>query len=111
MVELLGVADPKIVDVALQAVENILRVGKQEQEEQGLAENPIVALVEQAGGLQKIEQLQEDPNQGIYERSMGILESYFPLEEDGAIDENTPAGGFAFGAEVPHGGFQFGAQA
>lgn len=39
---------------------NMLKIGKQKQQENGLPENPIVSLVEQADGLQRIEALQED---------------------------------------------------
>eukprot|EP00928_Gymnodinium_smaydae_P040311 TRINITY_DN2734_c0_g4_i1.p1 TRINITY_DN2734_c0_g4~~TRINITY_DN2734_c0_g4_i1.p1 ORF type:complete len:538 (-),score=152.19 TRINITY_DN2734_c0_g4_i1:100-1713(-) len=112
MVDLLSVADTKIIGVALEAMENILKTGKAKQQEQGLAENPCCALIEQAEGLTKIEALQEDPNEEVYQKAMHILENYFPLEDDGNdIDIDTSAGQasqFQFGASVPQGGFQFG---
>merc|ERR1719469_804623 len=109
MVDLLSVSDVKIVSVALEALENILKTGKHEQQEHGVAENPIVAMIEQAEGLQKIEMLQEDPNEDIYQKSMHILENYFPLEDDADVaDTAEPAAGLNFGAQVPQGGFQFG---
>merc|ERR1719421_1424980 len=76
LIELLGVSDAKIASVALEAVENILRFGKQKQIENGLAENPFATLVEAAEGLPKIESLQEDPNEEVYQKAMKILEMH-----------------------------------
>lgn len=110
MVDLMSVQDTKIVGVALEALENILKVGKADQQERGLAENPVCALIEQAEGLTKIESLQEDANEDIYSKASHILESYFPLDDDNDItDANAgQANGFNFGAAVPQGGFTFG---
>lgn len=112
MVDLLTVSDAKIVGVALEALGNILKAGKQKQQEQGLPENPFATLVEQAEGLQKIEALQEDPNEDVYQKSMKLLENYFPLEDDDALadDSGNQNPGFQpFGAQMPQGGFNFGA--
>merc|ERR1711862_998180 len=87
MVDLTAVTDAKIVGVTLEAIENILKMGKQKQQEQGLSDNPCCALIEQADGLTKIEALQEDPNEEIYLKAMSILESYFALDDD--IDDMT----------------------
>jgi len=112
MVDLLSVSDAKIIGVALEALENILKVGKQKQQELGLAENPTATLIEQAEGTTKIEALQHDQNEDVYKKAMGILEHYFPLEDDDADIADDGAGnamnaGF-FGAQVPQGGFAFG---
>merc|ERR1711972_894229 len=108
MVDLLSVSDAKIIGVALEALENILKVGRQKQSEQGLSDNPFALLVEQADGLQKIESLQEDPNEDVYQKAMKILENYFPLEDDDAeIAEDMGNNNFQFGAQVPQGGFSF----
>lgn len=109
MVDLLGISDTKIIGVALDAIENILKVGKAKQEEMNLAENPIVAYVEQADGLQKIEALQNDPNEETYQKAMRMLETYFPLEDDDGGADITGASDFQFGAAPPEGGFQFAA--
>jgi len=110
LVDLLSVSDSKIVGVALEALENILKVGKDQQLEKGLSENPYGAKVEQADGLTKIESLQEeDPNEDVYQKALKILENYFPLEdEDADIAEDAGNNQFQFGAQVPTGGFQFG---
>jgi hypothetical protein len=112
MVDLLSVSDAKIIGVALEALENILKIGKQKQQELGLQENPTATLIEQAEGTVKIEALQHDPNEDVYKKAMGILEHYFPLDDDDADIGDDGAGnamnaGF-FGAQVPQGGFAFG---
>merc|ERR1712060_614225 len=108
MVDLMSMGDAKIIGVALEAIENILKVGKQKQQEQALADNPFAMLVEQADGLQKIEALQEDPNEDVYQKAMKILENYFPLEDDDAeINTDGANNQFQFGAQIPQGGFSF----
>lgn len=108
MVDLLSVNDAKIVVVALEALENILRVGRTLQNEQGMMENPFVDPVEQADGLSKLESLQEDPNEDVYQKAMKILEEYFQLEEDdNDIANDAAAPALPFGSAVPQGGFNF----
>jgi len=109
LVDLLSTSDVKIITVALEALENILSCGKKRQMEAGLADNPVVSHIEMADGLSKIEALQEDPKEEVYNKAMKILEQYFPLEED---DGNIAETGFNFGAaaEIPAGGFNFGGQ-
>jgi len=109
LIELMSVTDAKIIGVALEALENILKVGKQRQAKQGLEENPFCVFVESADGLRKLEALQEDPNEEVYEKSQKILENYFPIEEDDAlITDDGAVQQFQFGAQVPQGGFSFG---
>jgi len=116
LVDLLGQPDVKMIGVALDALENMLRVGFNQQQQKGLPENPIATLVEQAEGLSKIEALQEDPNEEVYSKSMKILEGFFPLEEDSNLLEDAGnsimnQNAFVNGAQVPQGGFTFGLQA
>eukprot|EP00931_Biecheleriopsis_adriatica_P015911 TRINITY_DN1190_c0_g1_i1.p1 TRINITY_DN1190_c0_g1~~TRINITY_DN1190_c0_g1_i1.p1 ORF type:complete len:534 (+),score=132.55 TRINITY_DN1190_c0_g1_i1:68-1669(+) len=106
LVDILSISDPKIIGVALEALDNILKFGKDKQQELGMADNPIVDLVEKADGLSKIEGLQEDANEDVYQKAMKILEKYFPLDDDAEIGQDV--GGFQFGAQVPTGGFSFG---
>merc|ERR1712110_684887 len=73
MVDLLCSWDVEIELIALQALENILKVGKEKQQERGLSENPYCSLVEQVDGAAKIEQLQDHPSIDVYETAMHIL--------------------------------------
>jgi len=115
MCDLLVVADAKIVTVALEGLENILKIGETDAKASG-QENQMSTFISEADGLTKIEQLQHHENQEIYEKAIRILETYFGGEED--VDSNiAPAVAegqqtFAFGAPVAQGGigqqFNFG---
>lgn len=50
--------DSKIVQVALNGLENILRLGEQESKQNGVGVNPYCALIEEAYGKQAVESLQ-----------------------------------------------------
>lgn len=51
--DLLTVMDSKIVQVALNGLENILRLGEQEFKSSGTGINPYCALIEEAYGTSK----------------------------------------------------------
>ena len=72
-------ADPKILLVVLEALENILRVGKN-------ASRDYIGFVDECDGLDKIENLQEHENTHVYEKAVFIIETYFGVEE--GEDEN-----------------------
>lgn len=99
----LDVADARITLVVLDAIENILKVGKQ-------AGRDYVGFVDECDGLDKIESLQEHANTDIYTKVVQIIESYFGVEE--IEDENIlpviEGDSFAFGVsgkgeEMNHG--------
>merc|ERR1712137_516755 len=99
MIGLLGARDPKTVGVALDAIENILKMGKNKQQELGLSENPMAVRVEQAEGLAKIEALQEDSIEEVYQKAIKILTTYFAIEDDNADIADVvfgQQGGFSF---------------
>ncbi|KAK4406729.1 Importin subunit alpha [Sesamum angolense] len=110
--DLLVCPDPRIVTVCLEGLENILKVGEAEKNLGRTGDvNLYGQMIEDAQGLEKIENLQSHDNIEIYEKAVKILETYW-LEED---DEPAPPGdaasqqGFQFGGEVsvPSGGFSF----
>ena len=78
--DLLKVAEVKIVKVALEGLENILKVGKTKAGVHGLVENPFAVLLEDAGAPVTIERLQEHAETAVYEKSLNILERYFDVE-------------------------------
>ncbi|XP_012578632.1 PREDICTED: importin subunit alpha-6 isoform X3 [Condylura cristata] len=108
--DLLTVMDSKIVQVALNGLENILRLGEQESKQNGLGVNPYCALIEEAYGLDKIEFLQSHENQEIYQKAFDLIEHYFGVEDDDPsivpqVDENQQQ--FVFQQqETPMEGFQ-----
>ncbi|RLV98926.1 hypothetical protein DV515_00010188, partial [Chloebia gouldiae] len=76
------VMDSKIVQVALNGLENILRLGEQESKRSGTGINPYCALIEEAYGLDKIEFLQSHENQEIYQKAFDLIEHYFGTEDE-----------------------------
>ncbi|PSS19666.1 Importin subunit alpha-1 like [Actinidia chinensis var. chinensis] len=111
--DLLVCPDPRIVTVCLEGLENILKVGEAEKNLGRTGDANLYAqMIDDADGLEKIENLQSHDNNEIYEKVVKILETYW-LEED---DDTMPPGdasqpGFQFGGgevPVPSGGFNFG---
>lgn len=110
--DLLTASDARVITVALEGLENILKVGEKDAHDtNGI--NRYATLVEEAEGLDKIELLQRHHNHDIYEKVFKILENYFAAEEEDAniapqmdVSQQT----YSFGtnpAAPPTGGFQF----
>ncbi|XP_069751143.1 importin subunit alpha-7 isoform X2 [Narcine bancroftii] len=108
--DLLTVMDSKIVQVALNGLDNILRLGEQEAKQNGTGINPYCSLIEEAYGLDKIEFLQSHENQEIYQKAFDLIEHYFGVEDEDRniaprVDENAQQ--FLFQQQVaPMEGFQ-----
>jgi len=112
LAELLNVQDPKIIIVALEGLENILKIGDAEAKHMG-TDNMMVQIVEQSNGAANIEQLQHHENEDIYNKAVRILEQYFNVEEEdpGMAPQQMAGGqGYAFQPQAPMGGggFNFG---
>jgi len=109
MCSMLKCGDPKMIMVILDAIDNILKVGKQDSSVN--EDNSYCDLVEECGGLDQLEDLQRHENEEIYEKSVKILQEYFESEEDDGmgmqpdVDQNT--GQFQFGAAPQQGTPQF----
>lgn len=102
--ELLTVNDARIVTVALEGLENILKYGEQMKKMPGSnGVNPYAQLIEDAEGLDKIEGLQDHPAEELYEKAVQILENYFDIDEgeDQNLTPAVTAGGYTFGAPNP----------
>lgn len=110
--DLLVCPDPRVATVCLEGLENILKVGEAERN-LGNSEdvNLYAQMIEDADGLEKIDNLQNHDNNEIYEKVVKILETYW--SED--VDETLPSSDgappeFNFGSNnpsVPTGGFNF----
>jgi hypothetical protein len=107
--DLLACPDNKIVQVALDGLENILKVGEMDKE---ASENPadqninrFALFIEEAGGMEKIHECQNNVNEDIYMKAYTIIEKYFSDEDEAGGDiENTPpqagqAATFGFGGQ------------
>ncbi|KAG2239111.1 hypothetical protein Bca52824_089971 [Brassica carinata] len=110
--DLLVCPDPRIITVCLEGLENILKVGEAEKVTGNTGDTNFYAqLIDDAEGLEKIENLQSHDNTEIYEKAVKILETYWLEEEDETIQHgDESAQGFQFGgsdAAAPPGGFNF----
>ncbi|KAK9068366.1 hypothetical protein SSX86_012483 [Deinandra increscens subsp. villosa] len=108
--DLLVCPDPRIVTVSLEGLENILKVGEVEKQAGNAGDvNLYAQLIDDADGLEKIENLQSHDNNEIYEKAVKILETYWLDEEDENLADGAQAT-FDFGGnnvQVPSGGFNF----
>ncbi|KAF2325110.1 hypothetical protein GH714_022826 [Hevea brasiliensis] len=76
--DLLICPDPRIVTVCLEGLENILKVGEAEKNLGNTGEANLYAqMIDDAEGLEKIENLQSHDNNDIYEKAVKILETYW----------------------------------
>jgi len=90
--DLLTIMDAKIIQVAINGLEHILRIGDADAKSSG-GVNPFAAIVEECGGLDKIEFLQQHENVEIYLKAFEIIERYFGGDDNEGPNaaENAPA--------------------
>jgi len=97
MSELLTSTDARMITVALEGLENILRAGEPEAKSK-TGVNPYCSKIESCSGLDKLENLQHHANNEIYEKAVAIIEDYFGAEDDQNITPNlTGTNTFQFG--------------
>ena len=73
MCALLTCQDPTVVQVILDGLGNILKMA-------GPNAGVIADAIDEAGGLEKIENLQTHENFDIYKLAFAIIDKYFPTE-------------------------------
>lgn len=101
--DLLTVNDPKIVNIALEGLENILKTGEEESKMTN-GQNQMAIFISEAEGLNKIEDLQQHSNNDIYEKCIKILETYFGVEEEEEMAALAPTmEGHTFGFGMDQG--------
>lgn len=113
--DLLACPDNKIIQVALDGLENILKVGDLDKQAAGEAPDAInryALFIEECGGMEKIHECQTNANEEIYMKAYNIIEKYFSDEDENADDGMAQAqgqnGAFGFGANgANQGGFNF----
>lgn len=100
--------DPKIITVALEGIENILRVGAKDAPNYG-NQNKFADFVEECNGLDALEELQHHDNEKIYEKASHIIRTYFEgdVEEAANLAPETHGAQFGFQATHNQGGFNF----
>uniref|UniRef100_A0A671NSV6 Importin subunit alpha n=1 Tax=Sinocyclocheilus anshuiensis TaxID=1608454 RepID=A0A671NSV6_9TELE len=103
---LLIVKDAQVVQVVLDGLSNILKMADDEAE-------TISNLIEECGGLEKIEQLQNHENEDIYKLAYEIIDQFFSSddidEDSNLVPEAIQGGTYSFNSStnVPAEGFQF----
>ncbi|KAF1981248.1 importin subunit alpha-1 [Aulographum hederae CBS 113979] len=113
--DLLACPDNKIIQVALDGLENILKVGdmdKESSEASGEQINRYALFIEEVGGMEKIHDCQNNANEEIYMKAYNIIEKYFSDDEDagGDIPGVAPEQGqerFGFGTQPQQQNFSF----
>lgn len=113
--DLLACPDNKIIQVALDGLENILKIGDLDKQAAGETDsiNRYALFIEECGGMEKIHDCQTNANEEIYMKAYNIIEKYFSDEEENADDamgqtQQFGLGGTANGTQQ-QGGFDFGA--
>lgn len=105
--DMLVCSDPKIIQVALDALDNILKTGDYDRGQAGF--NPYVHLVEEARGIDRLNELQTHASPEIFQKAYRLLESYFGEEQmdDDMGGQVDATGNFAFDSSMPQDGFRF----
>ena len=85
--DLLTVADARIITVALEGLENILKVGHEEVRLGIEAENEMLHLLDEATGLAKIDDLQGHASEDVRDKATAVIETYFP---DSGVYQREP---------------------
>lgn len=86
LVEMLSVSDVKVVTIALEGIENILRNGARTE----LPQNPYAEIVEECGGIARLEAMFEHHNADVWKKANDILIHYlFGEEVDEGDDTNV----------------------
>jgi len=88
--ELLASPDAKVIQLVLGSLEAILKAGETTSK-LGEAHNRYGDMIEEAGAVEKIFELQHHENKDIYEKSVELLEKYFGGEDDEGGENNAPS--------------------
>ena len=109
--DILSSLDNKIMLIALDGLDNILKVGEMERLNTMDGLNPYALLIEECGGVEYIHALQQHENVEIYKKSYQLIDKYFSEEDEENDTEMQPTtnhqGQFMFHNDTPQGDFNF----
>uniref|UniRef100_A0A8D3BK89 Importin subunit alpha n=1 Tax=Scophthalmus maximus TaxID=52904 RepID=A0A8D3BK89_SCOMX len=91
IINLLQVKDAKVILVILDAINNMFMAAEKLGEMEKLS-----LLVEELGGLDRIELLQNHDNEMVYQAAHNLIEKYFGDDEIGGIKVDTTDDAFVF---------------
>jgi len=101
--ELLSCQDNQVIHIVLDGINNMLKMAGPQVE-------AVASLIEECGGLDKIEQLQSHENVDIYKLSYDIIEQFFSeVDDDANLAPQATESGYKFdsNATIPSTGFKF----
>lgn len=107
-IDLLDAKDPRTIKVVQTGLSNLFALA----EKLGSTEN-FCLMVEELGGLDKLEALQQHENEEVYKKAYAIIDTYFNNGDDEAEQELAPKevnGALEFNAtqpKAPEGGYTF----
>lgn len=87
--DLLTITEATTLNIALDGIENILKVGEIEKDQYHKEHNEYAIFVEEAGGVDKISELQQSPNERVYQQAYRIISQYFSDEGEEDIDASV----------------------
>lgn len=96
---LLAAQEPKVILVVLDGLTNILQTAERVGELERLA-----LMIEECGGLDKIESLQQHKNEEVYSKCFALLDKYFSQggdEDDKIAPEAKENGTYEFSSDSP----------
>uniref|UniRef100_A0A3Q3VX72 Importin subunit alpha n=1 Tax=Mola mola TaxID=94237 RepID=A0A3Q3VX72_MOLML len=103
LLDLLTVKDSKIISVILEAVFNILEIAQKTGET-----DKLCLMLDEVGGLDKIEALQNSENEAIYKSSLNIIDRFFSdSNEEDLVIADAPAECYTFQIPEDQHTFQF----
>merc|ERR1719240_2196963 len=86
--------DPQLIVAIIDGLDRVLKVGAETSDN---GENRFLALIEECEGTEKLEALQEDQNEEVYEKACKLLQTHFEVENDEDGHESEAPAEFNFG--------------
>ncbi|KAG0767733.1 hypothetical protein G6F57_006060 [Rhizopus arrhizus] len=108
LTDMLMTTENKMIQVTLDGLDNILKIGEQERLDNHEGVNNYALYIEECGGMELIHQLQRHENVEIYKKAYHLIDKYFGEEEEEEMTEAAVPQSFNFQQNVSQGDFNFG---